>query len=101
MDDYRNQLKLSFATSPVPQTRRTAMIDQKYSQYLDPETGAITRPAGWDDPFGDAVWRTSWFYSSLVVIRAIAPEEYANIASTHDISASTVATFLSYFRDHC
>ena len=45
---------------------------QKYVQYLDAETAVVKRPEGpgWDDPFGDGVWRSSWFYSSLLIIKA-------------------------------
>jgi hypothetical protein len=44
---------------------------QKFAQYFDGETGVITRPpesAGYV-PFGDGVWRSAWFYASLIVLK--------------------------------
>ena len=77
------------------------MTQQHYSQYVDPGTGIIQQPGPWGDPFGDAVWRTSWFYSSLIVIRALAPAEHSALAAAHGVDAAQAGLFLSYFRGHC
>lgn len=69
-------ISASFGAQPSP---------QQYSQYIDGQTGVVKRPEGegWTDPYGDGVWRSSWFYASLLVIRAKDP------GSTTDSEPST------------
>lgn len=76
-------------------------MPQEYSQYVDSESGVIKRPPGWANPFGDGVWRTSWFYASLIAIRALAPERYGEIEDAHGVSTSDAGTFLGFFRANC
>ncbi len=51
---------------------------QRYVQYVDPETGVMMRPSshGFVEPFGDGVWRSSWFYSALLLIKCKEPAAY-------------------------
>ncbi|MDD5269390.1 MAG: hypothetical protein PHO08_20125 [Methylococcales bacterium] len=81
------------------------MPQQQYAQYVDSETYVIKRPdsngVNWGDPFGDGVWRSSWFYASLIVIRALDAAAYAKIKSEHDVDVTLAGQFLEYFRDHC
>ena len=77
------------------------MPQQKYNQYVDPGTAIIQQPLPWGDPFGDAVWRTSWFYSSLIVIRALDPDTHTDLVAAHDVDAAQAVSFLTFFRDHC
>jgi len=76
---------------------------QKYSQYIDAESAVVKRPEGpgWSDPFGDGVWRSSWFYSSLLIIKNKDVHGYDKLKSDHGIDERLVTQFLSYFRDHC
>lgn len=75
---------------------------QVYLQYIDNESGVVKRPegTGWDDPFGDGVWRSSWFYSSLLIIRSRDHATYDQICNKHGLSEDLVERFLRYFRDH-
>lgn len=77
--------------------------NQRYAQYIDAETGVVKRPEGegWSDPFGDGVWRSSWFYGSLLAIRAKDPQTYEGLRKDHGIEAAQAGQFLTYFRDHC
>ena len=81
------------------------MSQQQYAQYVDSETYVIKRPESngvdWGDPLGDGVWRSSWFYASLIVIRALDAVTYAKIKSEHNVDVSMAGKFLEYFRDHC
>ena len=76
---------------------------QRYSQYVDAETAVVKRPEGpgWSDPFGDGVWRTSWFYSSLLIIKAKDGSLYDKIRTEHGVDESLATKFLAYFRDNC
>lgn len=79
------------------------MTQQKYSQYIDAESGVVRRPEGtaWTDPFGDGVWRSAWFYASLIVIQAKDAQLYARLQTEHEVDISLAGTFLRYFREHC
>lgn len=79
------------------------MTQQKYSQYIDAESAVVKRPEGegWSDPFGDGVWRSSWFYASLLIIQANDADEYARLQSEHGVDTALAGKFLTYFRDHC
>ncbi len=76
---------------------------QSYSQYIDAETGVVKRPEGegWADPYGDGVWRSSWFYASLLAIRSKDQALYEKLQTEHGVSADQAGLFLTYFRDHC
>jgi hypothetical protein len=76
---------------------------QRCSQYIDAESGVVKRPEreGWTDPYGDGVWRSSWFYASLLVIRAKDPGVYDRLRTEHGVSTDQAGLFLAYFRDHC
>ena len=76
---------------------------QKYAQYIDAESAVVKRPEGpgWDDPFGDGVWRSSWFYSSLLIVKAKDKVTYDNIRTMHGVDEKFVAQFIRYFHDHC
>src|SRR3954447_16487219 len=79
------------------------MADQKYSQYVDRESAVVKRPegSGWSDPFGDGVWRSSWFYSSLLAVKGKDPATFTRICAGHGLDESLIAQFLTYFRDNC
>jgi hypothetical protein len=82
----------------------TAQVEpQKYAQYIDADSAVIKRPegTGWSDPFGDGVWRSSWFYSSLLIIKAKDKPTYDVVALAHGVDETLVAKFLTYFRDNC
>jgi hypothetical protein len=72
------------------------------SQYLDSETAVMKRPEGegWSDPFGDGVWRSSWFYASLVVIKGEQPRLYDAIEQDHGVGIEHAKQFLTGFRDN-
>jgi hypothetical protein len=77
------------------------MTSQRYDQYFDRETGVIMSPpesAGFN-PFGDGVWRSSWFYASLIVIAAKDAATYQKLQHEHGVDVSMAGTFLQYFRD--
>ena len=76
---------------------------QRYSQYVDDETGVVKKPErdGFDDPFGDGVWRSSWFYASLLVIQSKDPATYQRLQKDHGVDVAQATRFLRYFRDHC
>jgi hypothetical protein len=78
------------------------MSNQRYDQYFDPETGVIMRPpesAGFE-PYGDGVWRSSWFYASLIVLAAKDASTYQKLQQEHGLDVTMSETFLRYFRDH-
>lgn len=79
------------------------MATQRYAQYIDQESAVVKRPegAGWSDPFGDGVWRSSWFYSSLLIIKGKDTTAFQQICNDHGITEGLVGGFLSYFRDNC
>lgn len=79
------------------------MPDPLYRRYVDEESAVVKRPEGdgWSDPFGDGVWRSSWFYASLLVIRALDAAAYARLRAEHQVDAALAGRFLTYFRDHC
>jgi hypothetical protein len=72
---------------------------QTYRDYLDEETSVIKRPEGadWSDPFGDGVWRSSWFYASLILIKGHDPQNYATIYGEHGVGIEEAGNFLKYF----
>jgi hypothetical protein len=76
---------------------------QLYSQYIDAESGVIKRPEGqgWDDPFGDGVWRTSWFYSSLLILKGKDAALFASLIATHQLTEASIDRFVEYFLTHC
>ena len=79
------------------------MAGQKYGQYVDQESGIVKRPEGgeWNDsPYGDGVWRSAWFYASVLVIRALDAHAYDELRSEHQVDAAQAGDFLTYFRDH-
>jgi hypothetical protein len=73
--------------------------DQTYLQYVDEESNVIKRPQGegWSDPFGDGVWRSSWFYASLIVLKAEDPAAYGDLVQRHGVKAEQAKKFLEYF----
>jgi hypothetical protein len=73
----------------------------QYREYFDQESGLIKRPASWGNPFGDGVWRSSWFHASMLVIRALAPQHYAALLAEHGVDAAKAGSFLAFFRAHC
>jgi hypothetical protein len=75
---------------------------QTYSQYLDAETCVIKRPEGdgWSDPFGDSVWRSSWFYASLIVLKEEDAKLYDSITKEHGISTDHAKQYLENFRNN-
>jgi hypothetical protein len=79
------------------------MSQQKYVQYIDQESGVVKRPEGegWSDPFGDGVWRSSWFYASLLVIQNKDGATYDRLKAEHGVDISFSAKFLRFFRDNC
>ena len=72
---------------------------QRIGQYIDSATGVVRRPYP-DDAYGDCVWRSSWLYASVLILRAKEPAVYAFLQLHHDLDATLAGTFLSYFRDH-
>jgi hypothetical protein len=83
--------------------RRINLAIQQYAQYIDQESAVVKRPegSGWSDPFGDGVWRSSWFYSSLLIIKAKDAATFQHICGAHGLTESLITRFLSYFRDNC
>jgi hypothetical protein len=79
------------------------MTNQTYKQYIDQESAVVKKPEGegWSDAYGDGVWRSSWFYASLLVIRHLDPGTYQWLQTTHGVNAALVGQFLTYFRNHC
>src|SRR3990170_290310 len=77
------------------------MDDQQYSRYIDQESAVVKRPEGpgWSDPFGDGVWRSSWFYGSLLIISAKDRPLYENIRDTHGVTIEDGREFLLKFRE--
>lgn len=75
---------------------------QRFSQYIDNESGVVKKPegSGWDDAFGDGVWRSSWFYSSMLIIKSRDRAAFDKLCNDHEISEQLVERFLRYFRDH-
>lgn len=73
---------------------------QKFGQYIDTETGVVKRPEAWNDLFGDGVWRSSWFYASLLIIQKEDDNTYKRLQTEHKVDASMAGKFLKYFRDH-
>jgi hypothetical protein len=74
---------------------------QKYNQYLDEESGVIKQPDPWGDPFGDGVWRSAWFYSSLIILRSLNTPLYNTITTTNGINAEGAGSFLNFFSQNC
>ncbi len=75
---------------------------QKCAQYIDDASGVVKKPDAFDnDPFGDSVWRSSWFYASLILLKALDPPTYQQIEQTHQVGVEGAGTFLSFFRQHC
>jgi hypothetical protein len=76
---------------------------QKYSQYVDEETAVVKRPEGrgWSDPFGDGVWRSSWFYASLLVIKAKDANAFRGVCDAHGLKEEAVHRFVDYFVEKC
>jgi hypothetical protein len=70
----------------------------KVGDYIDPTTGVVMNP--FEDPWGDSVWRSSWLYSSLLVIKAKAPSTYGEIALIHNLDVASATTFLKSFAEH-
>lgn len=67
----------------------------KIGDYIDSASGIVTNPL--DDPFGDSVWRSSWFYASLLTICGLDRPTYVQIATDHGLDIGSAATFLNYF----
>jgi hypothetical protein len=80
------------------------MTTQTYNQYIDAENAVVRRPEGdnWtDSPYGDGVWRSYWFYASLLVVSALDAATYDWLQTEHHVDASLAGRFLTHFRDHC
>src|SRR5690242_16994549 len=91
-------LGTSFAALPrLPQSE-----PQRYAQYIDAESAVVKRPEGegWDDPFGDGVWRSSWFYACLLAIHAKDRPIFDRLEREHGVKLDQVDRFLRYFADH-
>ncbi len=73
-------------------------VSMKIGDYIDPATGVVTNPL--ENPFGDSVWRSSWLYSSLMVIKGKAPTVYDDISHAHGLDIASATTFLKYFAEH-
>jgi hypothetical protein len=86
-----------------PMERKSDMPTQQYRQYIDQESAVVKRPEGpgWSDPFGDGVWRSSWFYSSLLVIKGKDASAFQHICDQHGVTESLIGRFLTYFRENC
>jgi hypothetical protein len=73
-------------------------VSMKIGAYIDATTGVVTNPL--ENPFGDSVWRSSWLYSSLLVIKGKSPTEYRSIITNHSINDASSTNFLNYFSQH-
>lgn len=73
-------------------------VSMKIGDYIDTATGVVMNP--FENPFGDSVWRSSWLYSSLLVIRGKAPAVYNDIADDHGLDVASATTFLKTFAEH-
>jgi len=77
--------------------------EDKYQQYIDKASGVVMKPDkdGFDDPYGDGVWRSSWFYGSLLIIKNKDAGTYNQIVQEHHLDMADLDKFLVYFRDNC
>src|SRR5437773_1314708 len=73
-------------------------LSAKIGDYIDPATSVVTNP--YENPFDDSVWRSSWFYASLLVLRGKQPAAYNDIIALHGLPADATAKFLAYFSQH-
>jgi hypothetical protein len=73
-------------------------LSNKIGDYVDGPTGVVTNP--FENPFGDSVWRSSWLYASLLVLRGKQPTAYNDIMTLHSLTADSPAKFLMYFSQH-
>jgi hypothetical protein len=73
-------------------------VSMKIGDYVDSATGVIRNP--FENPFGDSVWRSSWLYSSLLIIKAKAPAVYEEISHDHGLDTASATTFLKAFVEH-
>ncbi|QEH39278.1 hypothetical protein OJF2_78930 (plasmid) [Aquisphaera giovannonii] len=84
-------------------SRSLVATTERFAQYLDPESGVVTKPEGegWDDFYGDAVWRSSWLFASLLAIRSGEPATYERLQREQGLDVVQGEHFLRFFRDHC
>ena len=73
-------------------------VSMKIGDYIDPATGVVMNP--FENPFGDSVWRSSWLYSSLLVIKGKAPAVHDDIAHAHGLDVASATMFLRSFAEH-
>lgn len=73
-------------------------VSTKIGDYIEPATGVVRNP--FENPFGDSVWRSSWLYSSLMIIKGKAPAVYADIAHDHGLDIASATLFLRSFAAH-
>jgi hypothetical protein len=73
-------------------------ISMKIGDYIDHATGVVTNP--FENPFGDSVWRSSWLYSSLLVLKGKSRTAYDDIAQNHALDTASATTFLRTFAAH-
>ena len=76
-------------------------MSQSFSQYIDSESGVVKKPDGWEDPYGDGVWRSSWFYATLLILKAKDPAGFELLRNTHSLSDQGAEQFLKYFAENC
>jgi hypothetical protein len=73
-------------------------LSSKIGDYIDPTTGVVTNP--YENPFGDSVWRSSWLYASMLVLRSKSPTLFDSICAFHSLDKNAPARFLNSFVAH-
>lgn len=81
-------------------------IDSRYRfplrDYYDRDCGVVMKPAVMNnDPYGDGVWRSSWVYASLLILREKSPSTYRLIERKHGLNADCARVFINYFVENC
>ena len=67
----------------------------KWGDYIEQETGLVTKPKSWSDIYGDCVWRSSWVYASLLVIREKDQGLYKELRDTHGLHLKYLDPYLA------
>jgi hypothetical protein len=65
-----------------------------WGDYVERRTGLVTKPTSWSDIHGDSVWRSSWLYASLLVIREKDPALYKELRDKHGLDLKYLQSYL-------
>src|SRR4051794_23525090 len=75
----------TFAAQPAPTL--------KCGDYIERDTGLVTKPKSWSDIYGDCVWRSSWLYASLLAIREKDPGLYKELRDKHGLDIKYLQSY--------